>query len=60
MSSSKLTKLLQPLIEDLGYEFVGIEQSSNPKNPVVVIYIDRPEGIAIEDCEPFFCVRRRQ
>ena len=51
MSSSKLTKLLQPLIEDLGYEFVGIEQSSNPKNPVVVIYIDRPEGIAIEDCE---------
>lgn len=51
MSSSKLTNLLQPLIEDLGYEFVGIEQSSNPKNPVVVIYIDRPEGIAIEDCE---------
>ncbi|MEE4219110.1 MAG: ribosome maturation factor RimP [Xanthomonadales bacterium] len=50
MSSSKLTNLLQPLIEDLGYEFVGIEQSSNPKNPVVVIYIDRPEGIAIEDC----------
>ena len=50
MSSTKLTKLLQPLIEDLGFEFVGIEQSSNPKNPVVVIYIDRPEGIDIEDC----------
>lgn len=51
MSSARLTKLLQPLIEDLDYEFVGIEQSSNPKNPAVVIYIDRPEGIAIEDCE---------
>ena len=51
MSSSRLTKLLQPLIEDLGYEFVGLEQSSNPKNPALVIYIDRPEGIAIEDCE---------
>ena len=51
MSSAKLTGLLQPLIEDLGYEFVGLEYSSNPKNPVVVIYIDRPEGIAIEDCE---------
>ena len=51
LSSAKLTSLLQPLIEDLGYEFVGLEQSSNPKNPVIVIYIDKPEGIAIEDCE---------
>ena len=51
MASDKLTILLQPLIEDLGYEFVGLEHSSNPKNPVLVIYIDRPDGIAIEDCE---------
>jgi len=43
--------LLQPLVEDLGYEFVGLERSSNPKNPVLVIYIDTPEGIAVEDCE---------
>ena len=50
MKSAKLTQLLQPLVEDLGYEFVGIEHSSNPKNPVVVIYIDQPDGIAIEDC----------
>ncbi len=50
MSSGKLTSLLQPLVEDLGYEFVGIDHSSNPKNPVLVIYIDAPEGIAIEDC----------
>jgi ribosome maturation factor RimP len=51
VSSAKLTRLLQPLIEGLGYEFVGIEHSSNPKKPAVVIYIDRTEGIAIEDCE---------
>ena len=51
MSSGKLTNLLQPLVEDLGYEFVGLEQSSNPKNPIVVIYIDSPDGIAVEDCE---------
>ena len=50
MSSDKLTNLLQPLVEDLGYEFVGLERS-NPKNPVLVIYIDRPDGIAVEDCE---------
>ena len=50
LSSGKLTSLLQPLVEDLGYEFVGIEYSSNPKNPVVVIYIDIADGIAVEDC----------
>ena len=51
MSDAKLTQLLQPLIEDMGYEFVGLEHRSNPKNPVLVIYIDRPEGIAVDDCE---------
>jgi ribosome maturation factor RimP len=51
VSTARLSQLLQPLIEELGYEFVGMEHSSNPKNPAVVIYIDRPEGIAIEDCE---------
>lgn len=51
MSSARLAQLLQPLVEDLGYEFVGLEYSSNPKNPSLVIYIDRPGGIAVEDCE---------
>lgn len=51
MSSAKLTGLLRPLVEDLGYEFVGLEHSSNPKNPALVVYIDGPDGIAIEDCE---------
>jgi ribosome maturation factor RimP len=51
LSSGKLTILLQPLVEDLGYEFVGLERSSNPKNPVLVVYIDTPDGIAEEDCE---------
>ena len=50
MSSGKLTFLLQPLVEDLGYEFVGLERSSNPKNLALVIYIDTPDGIAVEDC----------
>jgi ribosome maturation factor RimP len=51
LSEATLTRLLQPLIQDLGYEFVGLEHSSNPKNRVVVIYIDRPEGITVDDCE---------
>jgi ribosome maturation factor RimP len=51
LSSVKLTNLLKPLVEDLGYEFVGMEQRKDPGNPTLVIYIDRPEGIAVEDCE---------
>ena len=51
LSSDKLATLLQPLVEDLGYEFVGLERSSNPKNPVLIIYIDSPDGIAVEVCE---------
>lgn len=51
LSSARLTQLLQPLVEGLGYEFVGLEHRSNPKSPALVIYIDRPGGIAVEDCE---------
>lgn len=51
MSSAKLNNLLQPLVEDLGYEFVGLEHHRNPKNAVLVVYIDHEQGIAVEDCE---------
>jgi ribosome maturation factor RimP len=51
LSSAKLNNLLQPLVEDLGYEFVGFEHNRNPKNAVLVIYIDHDDGIAVEDCE---------
>ncbi|NBB92557.1 MAG: ribosome maturation factor RimP, partial [Gammaproteobacteria bacterium] len=50
--SDKLEALLAPLVADLGYEFVGIEYQSNPKNRLIRLYIDRPEeGIGVEDCE---------
>ncbi len=51
LSVNKLNELIQPLVEDLGYEFVGLEYNSNPKHSVLRIYIDKEEGIAIEDCE---------
>lgn len=51
MSAVKLTSLVQPVVEDLGYEFVGLEYSSNPKNSALVLYIDKDDGIAVEDCE---------
>ncbi len=46
-----LIRLIRPAVEDLGYEFVGLEYLSNPKNRLVRIYIDRePEGISVDDC----------
>ncbi len=51
-ASDKLKALLKPLVEDLGYEFVGVEYVPNPKNRLVRIYIDRDEtGVGVEDCE---------
>ena len=51
MSVQKLNELLQPLVEELGYEFVGLEYNSNPKHAVLRIYIDHENGVGIEDCE---------
>src|SRR6056297_647261 len=47
----RLEALLAPIVEDLGYEFVGLEYSSNPKNRLLRVYIDKPEtGIDVDDC----------
>jgi len=51
MGSKRLNEMIQPLVEDLGYEFVGLDHSANPKNPVLVLYIDKTDGIRVEDCE---------
>jgi len=51
LSVQKLNELLQPLVEDLGYEFVGLEYNSNPKHALLRIFIDHENGVAIEDCE---------
>lgn len=50
MSKNTLTELLQPLVEDLGYEFVGLDYHSHPKNAVLRIYIDSDAGVGLEDC----------
>ena len=50
MSVKRLTNMLQPLVEDLGYEFVGLEYTGQSKNAVLRIYIDHAEGIDLDDC----------
>lgn len=45
-----LEAVIAPVIIGLGYEFVGLEYLPQGKHSVLRLYIDRPEGVSIEDC----------
>ena len=47
----RLIALIEPLIGRLGYELVDLEHSAGRGSAVVRLYIDRPAGVGIEDCE---------
>lgn len=46
----RMERLIGPTVEGLGYELVGVEFSTGA-GALLRIYIDRPEGIQVEDCE---------
>ena len=45
-----LTGLLEPVVNSMGYEWVGMEYKPSPKHGLLRIYIDKPEGISVDDC----------
>ena len=47
----KLIALCEPLLGQLGYELVDLEFAPGRSHAVVRVFIDRPEGAGIEDCE---------
>jgi ribosome maturation factor RimP len=51
MNQSSLQELFEPVVTAMGYELVGVEYISQGKNSILRMYIDKPEGIAVEDCE---------
>lgn len=46
-----LVRLLEPVIEAMGYELLGIEQGNQGGGELVRVYIDQETGIRVEDCE---------
>ncbi len=46
-----LVALLEPVIQALGYEMLGIEHSPGGQGSLLRIYIDSEAGIKLEDCE---------
>lgn len=45
-----LVNLIEPIVEGLGYECVGVDYNPHPKNGLLRVYIDAEQGILIEDC----------
>lgn len=48
---SDIEELLRGSVESLGCEWWGCEFSQQGRHGFLRIYIDKPQGIAIEDCE---------
>ncbi len=48
--SDKLEDLLRPGVEALGFELWGVEYQSYGRNTNLRIYIDRENGITVDDC----------
>ncbi len=47
----KVETLVKPIIEDLGYELYDVEYAKEGKNYFLRIFIDKKEGIDLNDCE---------
>lgn len=47
----KVTKLVEPIIENLGYELYDVEYAKEGKNYFLRIFIDNEKGISLDDCE---------
>jgi len=45
-----LVNLIEPIVEGLGYECVGIEYHPHPKHGLLRVYIDSENGILVDDC----------
>ncbi len=51
MSKQKLLQLLEPAIEKLGFELADLDLKTGGRDGLLRIFIDKAEGIDIEDCE---------
>jgi ribosome maturation factor RimP len=47
----RLMALAEPLLGQLGYELVDLEYTPGRTRALVRVFIDKPQGVGIEDCE---------
>ena len=47
----RLSALIEPLLQRLGYELVELEYSAGRSHAAVRLFIDREAGVTLDDCE---------
>ena len=50
MTGEELQGLLEPTVERLGYELVDLEVRLGSGNGLVRVFIDKPDGVDLDDC----------
>ena len=48
-----IEKRCEKIAEDMGYELVDVAIEKEPTGKYLRFYIDRPEGISLDDCEAY-------
>ena len=51
MTGEELTKLLEPAIEQLGFELSDLEVKLGGRDGLIRLFIDKADGVGLEDCE---------
>ena len=51
MLQDRLTTLIEPLVESLGYELVLLDFSPQGRAALLRLYLDGPNGVTLGDCE---------
>ena len=46
----KLTEMLEPAVEALGFELVGVEYVRAGKHSILRVFIEHENGISVDDC----------
>ncbi len=50
-TTQRVEELVRPVVEELGFELCDVEFQKEYGSWVLTLFIDRPEGVSIEDCE---------
>lgn len=57
MAKAELTTAVEPkcrhLADELGFELVDVSLDKEPAGKYLRVYIDKPEGISLDDCEKY-------
>ncbi|MDP3704595.1 MAG: ribosome maturation factor RimP [Legionellaceae bacterium] len=51
MIQEKIEQHIRPTVENMGYELWGCQYLAQGKHALLRVYIDKSDGIGIEDCE---------